>query len=223
MASINGLSVKSIKKFFGHEGEPLLQGNLYLGNKKIGAWSQDSWGGPDHFLLDANYSEHLLNQAVIALNPDKTRTFGEGKDTFVMKYNLERLITDCIDLAEDEKAFRGALSSGYFGIVVATDGHHQTTWKLPKRYTEMSDEVLLKELAPQIERAKQSFWKEDNYTKHKIKVYRSLDEFAVGEPIQAEQIARKKDLGDIIAGATKASEQKAQDAPGKDKGQDPER
>lgn len=39
MASINNVTVKSLKTFSGHEGEPCYWGNLYLGNKKIGSWS----------------------------------------------------------------------------------------------------------------------------------------------------------------------------------------
>lgn len=40
MASINGLTIKGLKQFVGHEGETLFQGNLYLNGDKIGFWSQ---------------------------------------------------------------------------------------------------------------------------------------------------------------------------------------
>lgn len=40
------LEVKAIKKFKGHDGMPLVQGNLYLNSKKIAFISDDSWGGP---------------------------------------------------------------------------------------------------------------------------------------------------------------------------------
>lgn len=40
MASINGVSIKAFKKFRGHEGEELYQGNVYYNGKKLGFWSQ---------------------------------------------------------------------------------------------------------------------------------------------------------------------------------------
>ena len=49
MASINGISVKSLKTFKDHEGASIAQGNIYCDGKKVGFWSQDSWGGPDSF------------------------------------------------------------------------------------------------------------------------------------------------------------------------------
>ena len=98
MASINGITVKAIKEFRGHDGEPLAQGNLYLNNKKIGFWSQDSWGGPDHFQLEPQYNERLLNDAVLSLNGDKARRVGSGDDALTVKYDLEMLIFDCMNL-----------------------------------------------------------------------------------------------------------------------------
>lgn len=52
MAKIKGIELKNIKKFRGHEGEELMQGNIYYNNKKVGFYSQDSWGGPDIVNLD---------------------------------------------------------------------------------------------------------------------------------------------------------------------------
>lgn len=52
MASINGLTLKNIVEFKGHEGEPLFQGNIYYNNKKVGFFSQDSWGGEEHVQVD---------------------------------------------------------------------------------------------------------------------------------------------------------------------------
>ena len=51
MASMNGVTVKAMKEFVGHEGR-CKQGNIYIDNKKQGFWSQDSWGGPDNFDFD---------------------------------------------------------------------------------------------------------------------------------------------------------------------------
>ena len=51
VASINGVSLKNLKYYVGHEGG-CLQGDVYLDGKKLGFWSQDSWGGPDMFEFD---------------------------------------------------------------------------------------------------------------------------------------------------------------------------
>ena len=48
VASINGVSLKKLSYFVGHEGG-CFQGDVYLDGKKLGFWSQDSWGGPDNF------------------------------------------------------------------------------------------------------------------------------------------------------------------------------
>ena len=37
--------IKSPKTFHGHDGDGYLQGNLYKGNKAIGTFAQDAWGG----------------------------------------------------------------------------------------------------------------------------------------------------------------------------------
>lgn len=40
------VELRGLKGFKGHEGEPLFQSNIYMNGKKIGDWSDDSWGGP---------------------------------------------------------------------------------------------------------------------------------------------------------------------------------
>lgn len=44
-----GYWIKNMKIFKGHEGEPCIQCSVYKGNKKIGFFSEDSWGGPAQF------------------------------------------------------------------------------------------------------------------------------------------------------------------------------
>ena len=44
MASINGITLKAVKRFRGHDGEPCYQGNVYIGTKKIGFWGGDKEG-----------------------------------------------------------------------------------------------------------------------------------------------------------------------------------
>ena len=42
---IPSLSIKAIKAYRGHDGEPLLQANLYIDNKKTAFIGDDSHGG----------------------------------------------------------------------------------------------------------------------------------------------------------------------------------
>jgi len=189
MANINGISVKGIKQFLGHEGEPLYQGNLYLNNKKIGFWSQDSHGGCDNFVLDGKYSEQRINSVIDALNPDKAFRGGTEERPFVIKYNLELLLGDYITLMLDEKEYKKAVKAGYAGIVIATDGYHCTTWRLSERFMAMSDDMLLNELRDDIARTKESFFKENKYCQHTIRIYRSLADFEIGKPIEVADIS----------------------------------
>lgn len=184
MASINGISVKSVQKFLGHEGEPLFQGNLYLNGKKIGFWSQDSHGGPDNFMLDEGWKqEKLLDDVVKAMNSEKAFQGGTDENPFVMEYGLEFLMADLLVLVNDEKEYKKAVKNGYTGIMVATDGYHETVWQLPAAYTSLSDEALLAKMNSALKEVKVSFFPEDKFTKHSVKVYRSLKDFVVGEPI----------------------------------------
>jgi hypothetical protein len=41
-----GYWIKNLKNFKGHEGEPLFQCSVYKDGKRIGFFSEDSWGGP---------------------------------------------------------------------------------------------------------------------------------------------------------------------------------
>lgn len=189
MASINGISAKNIKRFKGHEEEPLCQGNLYLGNKKLGFWSQGDWGGPDDFNLAGEYSERRLNEAVKRLNPEKAYRGGTPEKPFVLEYDLELLMGDFVCLWMDEQKYKKAIKDGYAGILIATDGYHAATWHLPKSYVEMSDEVLLEKMAGAIAKAEESFFEERNgHNKHIVKIYRSGADFDIGEPVKIEDV-----------------------------------
>ena len=208
MASINGISIRGMKTFKGHEGEPLCQGTLCLNGKKIGFWSQDSWGGPDNVQLDPGYDERLLNEVVHNLNLDKDyhgKAQVDGRE-FVLEYNLERLMGDYVPLYEDEKVYKNALKKGYAGVVVASDGYHQVSWALGASFMSLGDDELLKALESDINNAKNSFLKENEYTQHTVKIYRSPGDFIVGEPIDPLKIVCRSRLQDTIDSCERASE-----------------
>lgn len=199
MASINGISLKNVKKFRGHEGEPLYQGNLYLNNKKIGFWSQDSWGGPDNVALDKYYDELSLDNAVHKLNTDKDYHGGTEDKPFVLEYNLERLMGDYMPLYEDEQVYKSAVKKGYAGVMVASDGYQQVVWSLPREYTEMSNDELFALMADGIKQAKDGFMAENKFIEHTVKVYRSPEDFVIGEPIKFKDIVKMPRLQDTIS------------------------
>lgn len=185
MASINGICVKGVKRFIGREGDAY-QGNLYLGGKKIAFWSQDSHGGPDDFNFEEGYSETRLEKKVRELNPEKA-IHGQSisGNPYVLEYGLERLLCDYIGLWLDEREYKQAVRAGYEGVLIATDGYHVVTWRLPKNYVEMADEGLLMVMEPQIADAKKSFFKN---MEHTVKIYRTADDFNIGEPIALDDI-----------------------------------
>lgn len=115
MASINGIQIKSLKSFRGHEGEPLYQGNVYYRGKKLGFWSQDSWGGCDNY----DFKEIILNEEV-----ERFRNSDMVKPIYKDIVNLDILLYELTGLMESEKEYKKAIKKGYNSYVEACDGYH---------------------------------------------------------------------------------------------------
>lgn len=116
MASINGVTIKSLKFFSGHEGEPLSQGTIYLNNKKLGFWSQDSHGGIcDNFDFDDGL---LVNPTLMWKH--------ELKDYAYYQYlGIEHLLYVLVGLLDLEKNIKSQLKKGHKYILYSfslTDG-----------------------------------------------------------------------------------------------------
>ena len=191
MASINGITVKGLKKFRGHEGEPLYQGNVYLNNKKIGWWSQDSWGGPDSCCLDEPYKVRKLEDKVKELNRDKEETFTRNDgSTCTMSYSLDIMFGDLMELKHDEDTFKAAIKNGFGGVLLVTDGCHVFGWNLGKTEARFTEKDLLEHYAKLIADGKKKyrFYDEDDFIKHEVKIYRSLDDFNIGKAINLNDI-----------------------------------
>lgn len=191
MASINGITVKAIKNFYGHEGEPLHQGNIYLGNKKIGFWSQDSWGGPDSIHLDEPYRTRMLAERVRELNRDKEEVFERNDGSkYTIDYSLDIMFGDLMVLKDDEDTFKKAIKDGFAGVLLVTDGHHVFGWRLNKEMVVLPKEVIMSRFSKSISdgKVKHKFYKEDSFIKHEVKIYRSLDDFNIGTKIKLEEI-----------------------------------
>ena len=109
--AINGVTVKSVKTFKGHEGETLLQGNVYLKGKKLGFWSNDFYNGPDNFDFDINllYKPYMAVRKVLP-------------DSIVSEiYDASNLIATAIALQDVEKIFNAEVKKGNAGIYIAFD------------------------------------------------------------------------------------------------------
>lgn len=57
------LEIKALGKNRGHEGEPLLYGNLYLNNKKVGFVSEGDWGGMANIMIEPQYRDVVREEA----------------------------------------------------------------------------------------------------------------------------------------------------------------
>lgn len=181
MASIYGISLKAVKMFHGHEGEPCYQGNLYLNNKKIGFWSQDSHGGPDHLRLDVPYSEQLLNKAVInrsvLKSAEKSKLYG-----FDVTYDLDHLCWDLLDLMDDEKEFKLAMKAGHGCLVVLHTAVDTYYWYTKSNWGIRTDKDILDAFEPSFQDILKDLpaWQK-NDTKHIRKcVYRKPSDFIFG-------------------------------------------
>lgn len=214
MASINGISVKAMKTFKGHEGEDLCQGNLYLNGKKVGFWSQDAHGAIcDNLTMDKDYCEERLREAVKKANADKAYMAGPEGSRVQLEYDFELLMGDYVNLTYEEKAFKDAVKKGYSCVLIATDGYHQVSWSLPKAFLSLSDDEVKAKLSSEVSKAANAnFFQNEPVS---LKIYRSLDDFNIGEPIALESIVYKPKLKDTIQSCEDMSKQVG--APSKNK------
>lgn len=193
MAKINGIELKALKKFKDHEGCTIAQGNLYLGGKKIGFWSQDYMNGPDMFDLSTAYNEEKLNKKVEELNFDKRTEWKIGDTKTYIEYGLEELLNDLITLKEEENFFKKqAKKIGHNPIVIVIQGiKGWTALSLnAESYTKLSNEQILnlKEIKNSLDEMEESVtYKED---KAEIFFFRSLNDFDIGKHIKLEDVMR---------------------------------
>lgn len=157
MANINGLTVKSLKSFSGHDGAPALQGNVYFNGKKLGFWSQDPWCGPDRF----DFDENLLSDVV-----NKYRDSGKVPEKYKEIFSLELLIYEVTKLICLEKDYKKCVKAGYPILLVTNLYGDCNEWFIS------NDAVLDKK----VKAVKKSYGNNKNLD---IKVYKSLSDFEV--------------------------------------------
>lgn len=112
MASINGIEIKNLKTFRGHEGEPLYQGTIYKNGAKLGFWSQDAHGGIcDNF----EFNEILLQKEVYMMK-DFLSTLNAP---YLDMYDASSLMADIATLKYIEGEFKRAIKSYGHGVLAS--------------------------------------------------------------------------------------------------------
>ena len=133
MAKINGVEIKNLKSFIGHEGT-CYQGDVWLNGKKLGFWSQDAWGAIcDTFEFDESALDKVCENFQAGF-PDtyEYKEFCKDKET---------LLNDLVSLKTIEKDLKKDFKKGYKSAIYCTDGFHYSWTSLPD---DGDDEVLLK-------------------------------------------------------------------------------
>lgn len=130
MASINGIEIKNLKTFRDHEGAQIAQGDVWCDGKKVGFWSQDSWGGPDLF----DGCEKIVAQRAKLFaewypKEDKYADFQDDPAIFM---------GHLLALKEDEKTYNKYFKKGYPSLVCVTDGWHYSAQAFAQRLTKAS-------------------------------------------------------------------------------------
>lgn len=126
MAKINGIEVKSLKGFTGHEGY-CYQGNVYKDGKKLGFWSQDAWGGSDSFDFDTSVFKEVLKDYKDGF-PDgyKYKDYCDNEDIFMAAV---------VDLKCIEKDCKKAFKDGWKAVYYVNDRFHYSWLPLPEVLT----------------------------------------------------------------------------------------
>lgn len=165
MASINGITVKNLKWFRGSEGDAA-QGNLYIGNKKVGFWSQDADGA----FMDT-FESNMIDTERLTLKMAEGHPKVKIGD-IELDYTPEMFMQELIDLIEDEKEYKKAVKKGYGGVYMI--GRYVSA--IPKGWSEEQAEDCLKDT---IRSEKEYFQYSGQPVKQKY--YNSAEQFVIGK------------------------------------------
>lgn len=146
MAKIKGVELKSITKFKGHEGETLVEGNIYLDGKKIGFFSQDVTGGdPQIDINDENNKNQFHERVIEYFKNSKEPSFLHTPIIFLEELAQFSLL---------EKGYKQWVKKGYYALVdnpepretfvVPKSSFEDTRKEYPKAkvYTSLEDFII---------------------------------------------------------------------------------
>lgn len=186
MATINGLKVKKLKTFFGHEGEICDKGKLYLEGVKIASW-KNSAKGPNTYEFEPGYSEVRLRELIQVMYP-----CAEGG----IPYDLDLLIADLVELKLSEKTHKNHLKrSKKFPVtaILSTDydngkmlEHEVSAMYYFDSREEQPDDAYFKKSLLKLAKESEMHHCEENCI---CITFRSLDDFTIGDPISLKDIS----------------------------------
>ncbi len=177
MASLNGVTIKSLKQFMGNEG-PAFQGNVYLNGKKIAFWSQDGNGCPiDDFDFVEGFSEDKFRSLIESTHQYK------AYDGTMEPMSAEIFMGRLLDIIYDEKDYKSLIKQGYGYSIKAESEYAYNAYGAPAacpeaKAVDAAREAFLKEVPPAMQEGLH------------MTVYRSLEDFNVGEPFDLAQIRK---------------------------------
>ena len=115
MASINGVTIKSLKKFIGMEGEAY-QGNVYYNGRKLGFWSQDGSGGSDHYSFPISELKKPLEQYKNYLKTTGlSKNHSEGSEDLIDMddFMLDVFMSEVLGIMEIERQYKLNKRNGF--------------------------------------------------------------------------------------------------------------
>ena len=128
MASINGVSLKKVHYYVGHEGG-CFQGDVYIDGKKQGFWTQDSWGGPDEFQFDTKelskrareyYKKNPMEDFMKLYSMEQDQVDFNNIPTMDVENMPEpesMLLEELVELKNIEKNYKKWAKNGYTKII----------------------------------------------------------------------------------------------------------
>lgn len=178
MAKIHGIELKGVKTFRDHEGASIAQGNIYVEGKKVGEWSQDSWGGPDIISMDKGYSEKAFNDAIKKVHPDAKKCKSRTHE-FELEYDAEILMSDLLKLNDEEKTYKKFVKSGYTTICIVSDNYGAIIYGIrsASQFDALKGKIMDRAIKDGI-----------SANEAKLSFRTSLDDFIVGQPIKLADI-----------------------------------
>ena len=194
MASINGLSLRNIRQWVGREG-PACQGSLYLGDTKICFWSQDGNGGMDIYDFERIFSKEKFNNVIDEIYQDKKYSYTFGNEEREMKYDVDLLMIDIVELEEKEQDFKKYCTRGYKGIAIVSN------WRVRQLYPLTSEDILLNdnELKGKLSFKINKFVEENGKDELKVEFFRDKKDFHIGKEIDVKNLYDIRRLKDFYS------------------------
>lgn len=160
MASINGLSVKKIVEFRGHEGEPLTQCDVYYNGKNVGFFSMADWGGEDTVRVSKDVEELFKDY----------KSYSGG----YLFTGISSAIYDVLALHDIEKEYKKAIKKTELAglLLVKIDEYRHASLVVNKLLCSMPIEEL-------VEKVKNTFPKYKDFDISAFKLYKSIEDFNI--------------------------------------------